>query len=438
VCTSLAVVIFYANFYVPPSCNDGQQNGEERGVDCGGGCLRVCQADAIAPVVVWAESFVINEGQYNAVAYVENQNQTIGTPNLRYTFELLSDGEVVGTRTGVTALPPNSVYPVFEGRIFTDDNKEITDTRIVIESPEFWLPASVGRDQFRTLDINLTGAGEDPRLDVQLENTSVSDAREVEVVATIFNDAGAPVTASETYVERLAGQTTEEIVFTWPNPIAKTVRNCIIPTDVALAIDLSGSMNNDGDTPPEPITSALQAAGQFVGNLRPNDQVAVVTFASDASVVTSLTSQSLLVADTINDLTIDPAEETGFTNTRGALSLADQELASIRRNVDARRVLVLLTDGLPTAEDDEDFTFATIAEAERIKGNGLEIYAIGLGDNVDRNFIETVASENANAYLAPTASSLNQIYSEITSSLCEVGPTKIDVVAKTKTNFASE
>jgi Mg-chelatase subunit ChlD len=433
---AIGLVVFYANFYVAPNCFDGISNGEERGADCGGGCVQICQADVIPPIVVWTESFLINEGQYNVVAYVENQNQSIGTPDLGYTFQLLSNGKVIGERSGVTALPPNSIYPVFEGRVFTDSNQKVTDTRIVINSPASWLPSSVGRDQFRTLDINLTSADSRPRLNVQLENTTLDKATGVEVVATIFNDAGDPVTSSQTFVESIEARSTREIVFTWPNPIAKTVRNCVIPTDVALAIDLSGSMNNDGENPPQPVTSALRSASQFVGNLRDNDQVAVVTFASEALLANQLTNQRSQVATGITDLVINPKEETGFTNTASALTLADAELSSGRHNESARRVLVLLTDGLPTARGNDEFVLETEAIAREIKSSGVEIYAIGLGENVDQAFIEAVASGNQNAYLAPTGTELNRIYSEITSSLCEVGPTKIDVVAKTKANFA--
>jgi Mg-chelatase subunit ChlD len=433
---TIGLVLYYANYYVPPNCFDRVLNGAESGVDCGGECVQICRAEVIAPRVVWTESFLIQDGQYNVVAYVENQNQTVGTPNLGYTFQLLSNGEVIGERSGVTALPPNSIYPVFEGRVLTDVNREVTETRIVIDSPEFWLPSSVGRDQFRTLDINLTNADSSPRLSVQLENTTLERASNVEVVATIFNDAGEPVTASQTFEENIEARTTRNIVFTWPNPIAKTVRNCVIPTDVALAIDLSGSMNNDGDMPPQPITSTLEAASRFIGNLRANDKVSVVTFASEARLEQGLTNEQIQVSSRVIDLTIDPEEETGFTNTSAALELANAELSSVRHNQSARRVLVLLTDGLPTAKDNDDFILETEAKAREIKENGVEIYAIGLGQNVDRAFIEAVASGNGNAYLAPTVTDLNRIYSEITSSLCEVGPTKIDVVAKTKTNFA--
>lgn len=432
----VGALVYFTNYYQPPGCFDEVKNGDESGVDCGGSCVRICAASILPPQVVWVKSFEIDTGQYNSVAYIENTNQTAATPELNYTFQLLHDDVVVAERSGKTILPPNSVQPIFAGRVFTEGQAEVTDTRLILEPAELWLPASISRDQFRSTDINLTGADDKPQLHVEIENRALSAADNVEVVATIFNETGEPVTASQTLIEHIEPRTTQDIVFTWPHSIAKTVKSCVIPTDVVVAIDLSGSMNNDGGNPPEPVTAALQAAGQFVSELNEDDQVAVVTFATDAHTITELTDQHGEVVDDILQLSIDPKEETGYTNTVSALRVAHSVLNSTRHNIDARRVLVLLTDGLPTAKGSEDVTTAAVSEASKLNTDEIEIYAIGLGEAVDSEFIRNIASDETNAYFAPSGADLESIYAEITSSLCASGPTKIDVIAKTQTNFA--
>lgn len=436
VLTVIGVIVYFTNFYTAPTCLDGRQNGDEAGIDCGGGCVQVCATEVIPPEIVWTQHFPITDGQYNVVGYVENDNQTVGTPELHYTIELLSNGTVVAEVSDTTILPPNSVYPIFAGPIYTDGKQPVTDTRLTLEPPELWLPASAGSGQFRTRDIALQNADVDPELSVRFENTSLDPATDVEVVATIFNDQGEPLTASQTYIEEIRGRSTEDLVFTWPNPIAKTVRSCIIPTDVALGIDLSGSMNNDSADPPQPLTDTLTAASSFVTNLRSNDQVTVVSFATRAAVTTPLTNFHTSVADAVRNLGIDATEETGFTNTVEALEKAQTELNSERHNPDARRVLVVLTDGLPTAADDADPAAQAAATAAALQADGIEIYAIGLGEALDRAFIEQLASDSSNAFFAPESSDLDAIYREITTALCESGPTKIDVIAKSSANFA--
>lgn len=431
----IGLLIYFTSFYQPANCFDGELNGDEVEVDAGGSCVRIASSAVMQPNIVWAESFEITPGQYNAAAYIENRNSVAATPELRYTFILYNNGAVVTERSGTTVLPPNSSYPIFEGRIFTD-GQEITNTELVIEPPEVWIPAMVGSEQFRTIDIDLQNVDARPELDVRIENTALTEAQDVEVVATIFNDAGKAVTASETFMESIGPRSTQAIQFTWPNSIAKTVRSCSIPTSVMLGIDLSGSMNNDQANPPQPVTDALAAASTFVGNLNAEDQVGVVTFATQAATVQILTADHTAVSAVIDALTIDPASETGYTNTAAALRAAAAELSSPRHSQNARRALVLLTDGLPTAEGDTDAVAQAQAAARDLALGGADVYVIGLGEQVDQAFVRSIASAPTNAYLAPTRGDLATIYAEITASLCEVGPTKIEVIAKTETNFA--
>lgn len=426
------VAVFYDD---TASCFDGIQNGIEAGVDCGGACVRFCAAEVIPPKILWVQSFEIAPGQYNATAYVENVNETASVQELTYTFELLNNGRVVAERRGATVFPPDSIYPFFEGRINTN-GETVTDTRLIIDPIEVWQPATLGREQFDISNIRLTRADERPRLDVVVENNELTPATDVEIVATLFNDAGDPLTSSETFIEEIGPRSREQIVFTWPNSIARTVRSCAIPSDVVLAIDTSGSMNNDNVDPPQPITDATAAAARFVERLRDADQAAVVTFATDATLSTPLTSDIENVANSIERIGIDPAEERGFTNTVAALQVIQSELESSRRNLDARRAVVMLTDGLPTGQADEaELIDAATAIAKQIDAAGANLYVIGLGENVDQEFVQTLASTPDQAYFAPSGNDLDRIYEEITSALCESGTARIDVIAKTKANF---
>jgi Mg-chelatase subunit ChlD len=333
------------------------------------------------------------------------------------------------------ALPPNSVYPIFEGRIFVDDDRIITDTNLLLEPVDMWVPASVERGQFRSGDINFSGVDDKPKLRVEMQNTSLTAVANVEVVATVFTEDGKPVTSSQTIIEYAAPRSGQDIVFTWPNPLEKTIRSCVVPADVMLAIDLSGSMNNDGDNPPQPVTDTLQAAGKFASSLKSRDQIALVTFATKADLIASLSEDNDVVAATITSLEIDPIEETGFTNTLDAFQVASTEFASERQNPNARKVLVLLTDGLPTTSGDEDIVTNTALAAQALSQSGVEVYAIGLGQGVDKQFVQSLASGEENIYFAPSGAELESIYQEITTSLCESGATKIEVIAKTEAVF---
>lgn len=431
----ISVGTFLALYEDTSNCFDGLQNGLERGVDCGGACVRICSIDVEQPKILWTKSFEISEGQYNTVAYVENVNDIASVENLQYTFQLFNNGTLVAERKGQTVLPPDSVYPIFEGRIKVDGNI-VTDTKLIIEPIDIWQPATAGREQFKISDIVLTNVDVRPRLDALIENTELTSAAEVEVVATLFNDLGEPVTASETYVDVIDARSKSSIVFTWPKSIAKTVRSCSIPSDVVMGIDLSGSMNNDGDNPPEPVTAAKNAAIKFVERLNDEDQVALVTFATNARTDITLTKNHQSAIEKIKNLAVSSEEESGFTNTVAALEAMKAELDSERHSGNARKAAILLTDGLPTGtEKTSDLLLKVESLTQAIVDNGTTLYVIGLGKNVDQDFIRRLTPESEFSFFAPSGSDLDSIYQNITGALCEVGTTKIDVIAKTKTNF---
>ncbi len=431
---SLLFTVYYVYFYNAPTCFDMKMNGEEIGVDCGGACTRICAFTVTPPAVRWTESFPANVGQYNAVAYVENSNKLAGAPELRYTFTLSDEDGVITTRTGKTVLPPDSTYPVFEGRIDTG-GRVPTKTSLTLEPVDVWLPSTISRQQFKTSDLDLTGADDLPRLTARIDNTELTAAENVEVVATIFDSRGKPLTSSQTYITNFPARSSRDVIFTWPRPIAKTLRSCEVPTDVILAIDLSGSMNNDGGTPPQPISSVLTAAQNFTSQLREDDQVGVVTFATKAKTNLPLTGDVIAAGSLVRGLTIDPAEERGSTNTGDALRAAQAELNSERHNKDARNVVVLLTDGLATAPDEKPEEFA-LAEAAKLKADDITIFTIGLGAGVNMDFLRSIASSPNQAYSAPTTATLSSIYTAITAAICEEGASRIDVIPKTDSNFA--
>ena len=422
--------VYFFYIYEAPQCFDGTQNGEERGVDCGGACVRICAADVTQPNIRWTESFEVTEGQYNAVAYIENANKVAAAPEVNYKFTLSDDDGLIEESSGTTVLPPDSVYPIFLGRIQTGERVP-TQTQIDLEYVDLWVPGTVGRGQFTVVDRKLEDADVRPRLEATIVNNALTEAKDVEIVATIFDARGNSLTSSRTFVEYFPPQAEEQVVFTWPEPIAKTVRSCEVPTDVVMAIDLSGSMNNDQDTPPEPISSVLNAAQSFVSRVQEKDQISLVTFATDAILNRTLTNDSSSIQNTILKLEIDPSEERGSTNTGDAFVRAFEEFSTARHNPNARKVMVILTDGLATAPDEDPEVYAK-EKAALVKAKGVEVYAIGLGENVNMDFVRAIASNQNNAYQALSSNQVDRIYQKITGAICEDGFAVIDIIPKNR------
>ncbi len=187
--------VYYMFGYQSPTCFDRVQNGKEHGIDCGGVCQRMCLFEIQAPRVLWTKAFKIVDGQYNAVAYIENGNKTVGTKSLPYTITLYDSRGVIVERSGVSILPPDGVYPIFEGRIQTG-SRIPTRADIVFqdENNVVWMPADVGRDKFSVEERDLADADNKPRLTTQIQNSLLSETKEVEIIATLFDSKGKPLT----------------------------------------------------------------------------------------------------------------------------------------------------------------------------------------------------------------------------------------------------
>ncbi len=425
--------IYYKYLYVEPTCFDTVQNGEEKGVDCGGKCVRICAVTVMNPTVLWAEAFHATKGEHNAVAYVENKNES-GAPQAFYTLALHDEGGLIAERKGVTPIPPRTTIPIFEGRIETG-NRVPTRTELTFTEIPLWVPATIQNNQFVVENRSLKNADTLPRLDARVTNTSLVPAEDIEIVATIFDIKRNPLTSSRTVVPYFEPRSTKNIVFTWQEPIAKTIRSCEVPTDIVLAIDLSGSMNNDGGTPPEPISSVLKAASAFALRLNEQDQISLVTYATLAVTRENLTNEHGRVSEIIDALKIAPADETGGTNTGDALVRATEELRSERHNSNARKVVVLLTDGLANEPDVDPEVYA-LAAAETLKGTGAEVYTIGLGSELNETFLRSIATDSDHYFSAGSSATIDRIYKNVTSALCEDGAAIIEITPKPKTDFA--
>lgn len=455
-CLSLVFVfgyVYMSHFYVAASCFDGQRNGDERGVDCGGSCVRICTADVLPPEVRWARSFRVVEGQYNAVAYIENRNQTAGSPEIGYTITLYDESGIITERRGTSVLPPDSVYPIFEPRIDTGGRMP-RQTFITLDPPELWLPAETGRDHFSIRDRQLFSVGTSPRLEAAIYNNQLTDARDVEVVATIFDSSGNALNASRTFVDRLTARSEDRVVFTWPEPIAATLRSCEVPSDVMVVLDRSGSMAADGGDPPEPLESAKNAARTFLQQLGSEDQVGYLSYATEPSqpIEQVLTVDRNLAASSIASTRMGE-DGIQYTNMGDALRVAFTELQSARHRPDARSVIIFLTDGdvtrpvnPETGQRDIEYAAAYARQAaDLVKANDVIIYTIGFGDffltindvlNRDVELIRDLASDPTKYYEAPTLADLVNVYREIAADICEDGPAVIDIVPKTGAVFS--
>ena len=223
----LGILLWQVFFSKASTCFDGAQNNGERGVDCGGSCALICPMDAKAPVVLWYRAFSVSPSVYNAVAYVKNQNVGAGAKNVRYSFKLYDERNVlVKEQVGVADIPPAPLVPIIETGI-TVGNRTVVSTKFEFSDEEIhWVKNTKEIPPVRATQQSLSVDGS--RLSTTIVNDSVEDVRGLVVTAVLFDGAGVARAASKSTIARLARRSFEEVVFTWGAGVPNIVRAEII------------------------------------------------------------------------------------------------------------------------------------------------------------------------------------------------------------------
>ncbi len=164
-----------------------------------------------------------------------------------------------------------------------------------------------------------------------------------------------------------------------------------------LVIDTSSSMAG------RPLEQTQAAARAYINGLGEDDPVAIVLFNSRVRNVVGFTTDRALLMRQLDNL--------GYG---GKTALYDATLQGIELAAASplpRRAVVILSDGgeygnVSNSTREESIHAATV--------NGVPVYAIGLGWNIDRRFLDEIASvSNAQFYDTPAPEELAAIYSQL-------------------------
>ena len=216
--------IAYKIATIPPSCHDGKQDQGETAVDRGGPCLLLDDRYLQPHAVLWARSFQVRDGSYNAVAYIENPNSKAGVPSANFKFSLYdSQNILVAERTGTTYIMPGGITPVFTAGINTG-NRIVAHTYFTLTDPSLtWERMSNPTSVVTVASKQVSNTDTIPLLSAIARNSSVADLTNVSFVGVVYDTAGNAINASATILPLLSGSSQSQIGFTWPGPFSVVV-----------------------------------------------------------------------------------------------------------------------------------------------------------------------------------------------------------------------
>ena len=222
----LGFLIVFPYFNKAPTCFDGKQNGTETGIDCGGSCAIACTTQVDQISILWSRAFRVVPGRYNAVAYLENHNESTAVYKIKYRFRFADkDNIYIGKREGETYIPPKGKFAVFEPAIDVGNSIPVYTTFEFEEIPN-WIQVSKEEiNQLKVLvsGIKLENEDTEPTLSAVAKNDSLFRIPEVSFVVILYDGAGNAVSASHTYLPVLEGEESANLNFTWREPIASPV-----------------------------------------------------------------------------------------------------------------------------------------------------------------------------------------------------------------------
>jgi Ca-activated chloride channel family protein len=183
-----------------------------------------------------------------------------------------------------------------------------------------------------------------------------------------------------------------------------TFQEAVMPVSIVLALDTSGSMKKWAE-------AAKAAALRFVDALRPQDRLGLVFFADHSDFVHDLETERESTYVAIAQYTAD-----GGTALYDAIGDSLERL----RKVEGRRVVVVVTDGRdednPGTGPGSRRTFEQVLEyASQVEA---AVFGIGVGKNVDRKVLETLASRSGgDAYFPEDVTELESEYLRLVENL---------------------
>ncbi|HEU5113337.1 MAG TPA: vWA domain-containing protein, partial [Acidimicrobiia bacterium] len=174
-----------------------------------------------------------------------------------------------------------------------------------------------------------------------------------------------------------------------------------VPVGVVLVIDTSGSMLGD------PMDAAKSAANSFIDQKRPEDAIAIVSFADTAVVQTGFTTNAEVLHDRVNALEADG--ETAFND---GVILGMSQFEGVPEN--QLNNMIVLSDGEDTASvaTPEEAIAAVEAGDARVFGVALE------SPDFNPDAVAAVAEAGGGLFLStPDPAQLSGLYSQISREI---------------------
>ena len=196
---------------------------------------------------------------------------------------------------------------------------------------------------------------------------------------------------------RVSDDIVEETVLQFDKAVKAKTQATSQPIDIVLMLDSSGSMSDQ-------MNVAKSACRKLITEMIDLNvhRLSLMSFDDDSRMFCHLTNNQQALTYGLSQIGVG-----GCTEMIKALSMAYGELEPSTR----KKVALMVTDGYPT-----DSRQGTISRAQKIRKNGVEMFAIGVGRGFDKNFLDDMVGSK-NSYTIDSMAELAEIFEAIVDKI---------------------
>lgn len=208
-------VFFYS--YKAPTCFDGQKNGNEYGVDCGGSCQKICASAFLPPKVAWVRLERIAHGLYNLAAYIENPNPEGAAYNVPFHM-VLYDGKgiQIADKSGIMDLPPHRNVLAFIPAVQVGESLPAVAPSFEFTKAPDWVKETDALSRLVISNKNYIEDESGSSLQVTISNSGSQSLPALSVYAILYDKDKNTIGFSKTVVDEVPGGGAVLAPFTWP------------------------------------------------------------------------------------------------------------------------------------------------------------------------------------------------------------------------------
>lgn len=212
----IGVPVYFKYFNIAPTCFDNKLNQDERDIDCGGVCAKLCPFESRDPILLLERLYYGSPGTYSALALLENTNQGVFAREVSYAFRIYDKNNILLFEIpGTTFVPPGRVFPIFISPILTGNREAVKAVFQITDSQINWERGSFSEPDLDVVNVSRAGDDNQTIIEADVFNNEVYPVRNTQVVAIVYDNNKNAIRASATKIDYISPKDKARVIFTW-------------------------------------------------------------------------------------------------------------------------------------------------------------------------------------------------------------------------------